>query len=290
MTWFEANIRKLGVIESLTSQNSCIIRTSRGQKIKRMISSLTPVLCARINRYLIKNSNNALDHFTLNCQPTYSYANVFQSGLLGMVDFTVFLLPPSFSKSNSFLSYCEIWTMIVSVPKQRTEYFVTYMIKFCLMLILNGNKEFHLFTVKLEQYNIIILLFQSNFFLYNFYLIFLCYIFILFPVVHFIGLLASDYLTNLCDCCFISWVMIVCKEIFVYLQTIWQGCVGMSKPFYECSISLWAGCVPVLILMLVYLQLWWGWVMTLWAKIGRDIGKLLNLKLFFLQFWEKSTL
>ena len=28
--------------------------------------------------------------------------------------------------------------------------------------------------------------------------------------------------------------------------------------------------------------------MELWTKIGRDIGKLPNLKLFFLHFWEKG--
>ena len=93
VTWFEANVRKLGVIETIISHNSCLIRTSRGQRIKRMISSLTPVLCARINRYfIIIDNNNALDHFTVYCQLIFSYANVFQSGFIRVVDFTVFSL------------------------------------------------------------------------------------------------------------------------------------------------------------------------------------------------------
>ena len=42
------------------------------------------------------------------------------------------------------------------------------------------------------------------------------------------GILASDYPTNLCSHCTV-WVMIVCEEIFVYLQTIWLGCVGVHR-------------------------------------------------------------
>ena len=41
-----------------------------GHKIKRMIS----MLCVYVNRYLIINNNNALDHFALFCQSIYSYA------------------------------------------------------------------------------------------------------------------------------------------------------------------------------------------------------------------------
>ena len=109
----------------------------------------------------------------------------------------------------------------------------------------------------------------------------------LFTIVYFMGLLASDYLTNLCNYCSIFWVMSVCEEIFVYLQTIWQGCVGVPSLLHECSVSLWAEYVSVLFLMLVCLQIWWRWVIALWVKIDRDIGKLFNLKLLFMQFWKK---
>ena len=220
------------------------------------------------------------------------YANVFQSGFLRMVVAIMFLLLPVFQNSTNFLSYCEMWKIILSELRQNARYLLICMINCCLMFILNGNKEFHFITIKVVQYNIIIQLFQFNFFSCSFYLTFfhfLCYIYIIlfFAIVHFMGLLASDYLTNPCNYCSIFWVMIVCEEIFVYLQTIWQGCVGVPSLLHECSISLWSEYVSVLVLMLVYLQIWWEWVIALWAKIGRDIGKLFNLKLLFLQFLDK---
>ena len=43
------------------------------------------------------------------------------------------------------------------------------------------------------------------------------------------GFLASDYPTNLCSHCTV-WMMIVCEGIFVHLQTIWLGCVGVCSP------------------------------------------------------------
>ena len=80
--------------------------------------------------------------------------------------------------------------------------------------------------------------------------------------------------------------MYKCMNIAEYKATP----VGVSSLLHECSISLWSEYVSVLVLMLVYLQIWWGWVIALWAKIGRDIGKLFNLKLLFMQFWKKGTL
>ena len=59
------------------------------------------------------------------------------------------------------------------------------------------------------------------------------------------GLLASDYLTNLCNHCSTVWVMIVCEEIFVYLQTIWQGCVRVSNSVYSMSALFSVGRVRV---------------------------------------------
>ena len=141
------------------------------------------------------------------------YAIVFQSGFLRMVVAIMFLLLPVFRNSTYFLSYCEMWKIIFSELRQNARYLLIYMINCCLMFILNGNKEFHFITIKLVQYNIIIQLFQFNFFSCNFYLTFfhfLCYVYILFS----------------------------CEEIFIFLQAIWQGCVRMSGPFYDCSFSL----------------------------------------------------
>ena len=121
------------------------------------------ILCAHVNRYLIRNINNALGHFTSNYQLSYSYANVFQSGFLRMVDVTVFLLLPVFQNSTNFLSYCEMWKIIFSELRQNARYLLICMINCCLMFILNGNKEFHFITIKLVQYNIIIQLFQFKF-------------------------------------------------------------------------------------------------------------------------------
>ena len=169
--WFAATILKLGVIESIMSYNGCAIRYSYGQRIKRMVSNLTPILCNRV-RYLIKNINNALGHFTSNHKPSSSYANVFQSGFLKMVVAIMFLLLPVFRNSTYFLSYCEMWKIIFSELRQNARYLLIYMINCCLMFILNGNKEFHFITIKVVQYNIIIQLFQFNFFSCNFYLTF----------------------------------------------------------------------------------------------------------------------
>ena len=204
-----------------------------------------------------------------------------------MVDFTVFSLFP-IAKSESFLSYHETWIISASVLQQKTNKLVIYIVEFCLLLTSNRNKEFYFSLLKLEQYPIIILLFQSDFFSCRPYLIFSYYTIMLFTIVHFMGLLASDYSTNLCNYCSIFWVMIVCEEIFVYLQTIWQGCVGVPSLLHECSVSLWAEYVSVLFLMLVCLQIWWRWVIALWVKIDRDIGKLFNLKLLFCNFWKRG--
>ena len=100
----------------------------------------------------------------------------------------------------------------------------------CIFKFSNRNKDFYFSLLKLEQYLVSILLFQSNFFLCKYYLIFSYCMIILIAIVYFIGILASDCLTNLCSHCSTVWVMIVCEEIFVYLQTIWLGCVGVYRP------------------------------------------------------------
>ena len=110
---------------------------------------------------------------------------------------------------------------------------------------------------------------------------------ILIAIVYFIGILASDCLTNLCSHCSTVWVMIVCEEIFVYLQTIWLGCVGVHRLLHECSLSVWAEYVSVIFPMLVCLQIWWRWVITVWVKIDRDIGEFFNLKLLFCNFGKR---
>ena len=139
------------------------------------------------------------------------YANVFQSGFLRMVVAIMFLLLPVFRNSTYFLSYCEMWKIIFSELRQNARYLLIYMINCCLMFILNGNKEFHFITIKLVQYNIIIQLFQFNFFSCNFYLTFfhfLCYIYvILFSTIRFLVMLASDYLTDFCECCLALYIL-----------------------------------------------------------------------------------
>ena len=116
---------------------------------------------------------------------------------------------------------------------------------FVFLFILNKNSKFYLLRVRLEQYIIIILLCQPDFFLCEFTLIFLCYIIILLAIVYFMELLALDYLMNLCNCWSIFWVMIVCEETFVYLQTIWQGCVRVSSSVHSMSARFSVGRVRV---------------------------------------------
>ena len=98
-----------------------------------------------------------------------------------------------------------------------------------LLLLLNINTKFLFSLLELEQYLISILLFQLNFFSCKSYLIFSYCMIILFTITYFMGFLASDYLTNLCSHCTV-WMMIVCEGIFVHLQTIWLGCVGVCSP------------------------------------------------------------
>ena len=108
---------------------------------------------------------------------------------------------------------------------------------------------------------------------------------ILIAIVYFIGILASDCLTNLCSHCSTVWVMIVCEEIFVHLQTIWLGCVGVCSPLQDCSVSVWAEYTPVIFLVSVCLQIWGRLVITFWVKIDRDVGEFFNLKL---HFWKRD--
>ena len=171
--------------------------------------------------------------------------------------------------------------------QQKTNKLVIYIVEFCLLLTSNRNKEFYFSLLKLEQYPISILLFQSNFFSCKSYLIFSYCMIILFTIAYFMGILASDYLTNLCSHCSTVWVMIVCEEIFVYLQTIWLGCVGVHRLLHECSLSVWAEYVSVIFLMSVCLQIWGRWVITFWVKIDRDIGEFFNLKLLFCNFGKE---
>jgi hypothetical protein len=86
-------------------------------------------------------------------------------------------------------------------------------------------------------------LFQLNFFSCRSYLIFYYCMIILFTITYFMGFLASDYPTNLCSHCTV-WMMIVCEGIFVHLQTIWLGCVGVCR--HSCSLFVWAEYVPVI--------------------------------------------
>ena len=67
----------------------------------------------------------------------------------------------------------------------------------------------------------------------------------LLAIVYFMELLALDYLMTHYNCWSIFWVMIVCEEIFVYLQTIWQGCVRVSSSVHSMSARFSVGRVRV---------------------------------------------
>ena len=101
-------------------------------------------------------NKNALGHFTLYCQLIFSYANVFQSGFIRVVDFTMFSLFP-IAKPESFLSYYETWTISASVSQQKTNKLVICIFKFYLLFTSNRNKDFYFSLLKLEQYLVSIL-------------------------------------------------------------------------------------------------------------------------------------